>query len=161
MGRARQQLRQQHGGLRPSLLLSLEGSYGGARRGRVGCGAAGLSLAMSGQARADDLSTEPFGALCWVLRNPDAARPGQERRGVARRGAAGRGMARQQLRQQRWELRLPPLLSLRADMARQGPVRHGEAWRGAARHGMARPGTAWLGMVRPGEAGHGEARQGL
>lgn len=43
-------------------------------------------MARSGAARAD-LSTEPYGALCWVLRNPDMARKGWHRLGEAGSGS--------------------------------------------------------------------------
>ena len=42
-------------------------------RGAVMRGCARQGAHWRGLATADDLSTEPFGALCWVLRNPDAA----------------------------------------------------------------------------------------
>ena len=53
-------------------------------------GEARSGLFMRGLATADDLSTEPFGALCWVLLNPvlvrrGKARPGKLRLGVTRR----------------------------------------------------------------------------
>lgn len=143
-GRAGQQLRQQHGGLRLSLLLSLEGSYGGARRGNVGCGAAGLSLAMSGQARADDLSTEPFGALCWVPWNPDVAR-----RDAAGIGKAGRGVMPQGTpRARRWHGALRGSLPSSRGWTWHGKARLGVAWPGRARHGMARLGRTRQGAAR-------------
>jgi hypothetical protein len=94
LGDVRQGLRQQHGGLRLSLLLSLEGSQGAARRGTVGLGAVDPSWSGFGRVRADDLSTEPFGALCWVLWNPVMAGRGLARHVLPRCGDARHGLAR-------------------------------------------------------------------
>ena len=63
--------------------------YGSYWRGKLGHDELSSGLAWSHLA---DLSTEPFGALCWVLKNPDAAAQAKARsRGVGR-GSAGHGM---------------------------------------------------------------------
>ena len=41
---------------------------------------------------ADDLSTEGFGPLCWVLRNPDLSQHGMARTGAVWHGPAQHGM---------------------------------------------------------------------
>ena len=51
----------------------------------------------TGEVTADDLSTEGFGPLCWVLRNPDETRLGKARHGVVRRGLVRPGVVRQPL----------------------------------------------------------------
>ena len=43
---------------------------------------------------ADNLSTEGFGPLCWVLRNSDLAQHGMARTGAVWHGPAQHGMAR-------------------------------------------------------------------
>lgn len=48
-----------------------------------------LNGVWQGWLTADDLSTEGFGPLCWVLRNPDVARLGLVWIGTAGRGRAG------------------------------------------------------------------------
>jgi hypothetical protein len=66
----------------------------------------------AGAVTADDLSTEGFGPLCWVLRNPDVA--GWRGVGMARLGRVlvSAGVAGNRCRRQHWGLRLPLLLSL-------------------------------------------------
>lgn len=110
-----------------ALIRSRYGFYwtGTARR----CGAK-QGNARNGAAPAD-LSTEPYGALCWVLRNPDVERHGPARllralhvRALHVRagcGAARRGSAK--LISARRVNRLSLLGSLNPDMARQGWVR--------------------------------------
>ena len=68
----------------------IEGSYGPAGLGEARMGKIRRGDARSGQARAD-LSTEPFGALCWALRNPDLAESGRHWFGTLRKGAAWSG----------------------------------------------------------------------
>lgn len=84
LGLAGHQLRQQHGGLRLSLLLSMRAD--GVRHGRFRSGLPRCGMPRSGAATAD-LSAEPFGALRWVLRDPDLARQGWHRLGEAGPGS--------------------------------------------------------------------------
>jgi hypothetical protein len=72
------------------------------RCGQALCGAArpgvvSLGLIWRVGVTADDLSTEGFGPLCWVLWNPDKTRLGKARPGVVSRGLVRLGVARQPL----------------------------------------------------------------
>ena len=62
--------------------------HGKDRRGRAGRGPV-----RPGGVKADDLSTEGLGPLCWVLRNSDAAKSGRVCPGVVRRCQACSGEA--------------------------------------------------------------------
>ena len=66
-----------------------------ARRGLARRGQAWHGDARPGSATADDLSTEPFGALCWVLRNPVLAWRAEAWFGSAGHGTARHGRASQ------------------------------------------------------------------
>jgi hypothetical protein len=93
-----------------------------------------------------DLSTEPYGALCWVLRNSDVAKRDKARRGKPRSGLEARGGARRgkaPLISARRVNRLSLLDSINPDMARQGWLRLGSAWQGPAIHG-----GVWQGGAR-------------
>lgn len=113
------------------------------REGTSVQGRAGQGAVRSGLAKADDLSTEPFGALCWVLWNPVLARhgavgPGKAGWSVVRQGTAELGGARQGLQTAaRSFYGGSLLLSMRAVEA--GP--------GLIRHGWLRQRTAWCGMA--------------
>ena len=108
-----------------------------ARYGPARLGQARLGTAWQGQVRflADDLSTEGFGPLCWVLRNPDVAWKGEVGQCVAGLGLVWYGAAQcgNRCRRQHWGLRLPLLLSLES--------RCGAAKLGTAQRGWARPGV--------------------
>jgi hypothetical protein len=95
--------------------------------------------------------------------------------GKAGLSKAGHGEAWQGLRQQHWELRLPLLLSLRADKVQHVGERRGQARLGRARSGEARPSKdcrqqyggsglptvlSGTGMVRPAEDRSGEDWRG-
>lgn len=89
-----------------------------------------------------DLSTEGFGPLCWVLKNPDAARPVTARIGAARRGwdwpvELWHG---NRCRRQHWELRLPLLLSSES--------RCGTAWSGRVSYGEVKSDELGPGIVK-------------
>lgn len=101
--------------------------------------------ARSGEARrayvsADDLSTGGFGLLCLALRSSDVVRRGLVRLGEVGSGGVSYGPIKHGLRQQHWELRLPLLLSLRADLACRGEAGLCKSRRGLVRRGMARQG---------------------
>jgi hypothetical protein len=113
-----------------------EGRLARARSGPVGFGKARSGQLWRGAARADDLSTEPFGALCWVLRNPVRVRSGRPgcgaiRQSVARRGGAGQG-----------------LISARRTSAFPAGFYGIQLWRGMARSGKARLHMARHGRLR-------------
>lgn len=101
------------------------------RQGWPRCGAVWRGLAT-----ADDLSTEPYGALCWVLRNPDMVCCGLASRGAAEHGRAGLGRARQPLQ----TAALEPSGSSAAlyggqtgrGSLRRDSVRQHKSWRGGA-----------------------------
>jgi hypothetical protein len=91
--------RRWHGGSSlPAILMDGSGNArsGLARRGRAWRGEIWRGEDGYGQATADDLSTEPFGALCWVLLNPVLAWRAEAwcsgaGHGAARHGRAGQG----------------------------------------------------------------------
>ena len=118
---------------------------GSLRSGWAGCDRVGSVQMRSGRltcaaVKADDLSAEGFGPLRWVLRNPDLGRRGAIRFGRLGLGAACQGLVWQgnRCRRQHWGLRLPLLLSLRADLVRMGLDGHVEVSPGPAGTGMAR-----------------------
>ena len=113
-----------------SLLASLRCK---SRCGQALCGAARSGVVSFGLiwrvgVTADDLSTEGFGPLCWVLRNPDSAERASAGFALARCGSARHGSVRRgnRCRRQHWGLRLPLLLSLES---RYGGIRYGMAGR--------------------------------
>ena len=80
--------RRWHGG--SSLPAILMDGFGKARPDLAERGLVGHGGARQGKATADDLSTEPFGALCWVLWNPVLARRGKAMLGKLRLGVTRR-----------------------------------------------------------------------
>jgi len=142
-GGLRQGLRQQHGGLRLSLLLSLRVAL--ARTGRPWRGEDGYVQVRPGDLRsglvwADDLSTEPFGALCWVLWNPVTAGHGPAQRVSAWRAGAAHGELRcgKGCRQQYGASAEAPCCSHQGSglcMAWHGELILGQFWCGVARQG--------------------------
>lgn len=128
---------------------------GTVRRGLIWPIAVELGMAVRGLARADDLSTEPFGALCWVLRTQTwhgkiglgqvglcRARPYAIRCGPLRIGMATAV-------DDSTEGQPSLLSSLRADLARRF-----ELGQGGAGHAMARLCMAWLYAKGQSQLGH-------
>ena len=163
-----------------SLLASLrcKSRCGATGRGVVWTGEVWPSAVRCGEATADDLSTEGFGPLCWVLRNPDAVWPGADGSGRSRKGGAWLGEMRQgnRCRRQHWGLRLPLLLSLRVGVVRSGLIDSGVVDRGLAYSGededcrrqyggfslptvLSGTGMVWSGQQRPARVRSGEAKR--
>ena len=63
-------------------------------RGQVQLGQARRGIMRQDAVTADDLSTEGFGPLCWVPRNPDVAWKSPVDQGVAVLGRVRHGAAR-------------------------------------------------------------------
>jgi len=108
--------------LRASALSAafIEGRFGAVRRGPVWRVRVRPARVGSSAAIADDLSVEPFGALRWVLWNPDGVVLGRAGLGGAAYGGVGSVTG---CRRQHWGLRLPLLLSLEGSYGR---IRQGQ-----------------------------------
>jgi len=104
-------------------------------------------VAGQGTAIADDLSAEPFGALRWVLWNPDSADRASARFALARCGAVRHGSVQRDM-------------ATAADGSTGGSGSHCcSLWRvELAVHGLARWGLEWFGGLVQGKARWGDLR---